>query len=153
MSLNPPTAYRSAARETYQALLATTATLQSGVLGESLIELVNLRVSQLNGCAYCVDMHARRLLALGHDWQWVNSVVTWHEVDFYDEAERAALAWAEAVTSLAQHGRDEDYAALVPHFDERARAELTFTIALMNAWNRMAIPLHSQVARNPAAPA
>ncbi|WP_375591771.1 carboxymuconolactone decarboxylase family protein [Chitiniphilus eburneus] len=152
MRRTPTTSFHDAAHDTYQALLATSATLARGVLGPRLIELVNLRISQINGCAYCVDMHARDLLAQGCDWQWVNSVVTWHEVDFYTEAERAALGWAEAVTTLARHGRDDAYAALLPHFDERARAELTFVAAVMNTWNRMAITLESQVARVPELP-
>ena len=114
--------------------------MQSG-LPKILVDLVYLRVSQINGCAYCIDMHSRDLLKEGVDVEKLVLVLAWREAGaLFDATERAALAWAESVTRVAETGvPDADYAAAASVFGERQLADLTIAIGLMNAYNRMAI--------------
>ncbi|MEJ7686310.1 MAG: carboxymuconolactone decarboxylase family protein [Variovorax sp.] len=131
-------------------LLGVNAALDESMLGKRLIHLVFLRVSQLNGCAFCVDMHARELLAAGEDPQRLNSLVTWREVPFFSERERAALNWAESLTRLIDtHAPDEDFEALRAHFDEREIVELTLAVAQINVWNRLGVGMRAPVAVKP----
>ncbi|MBT2115583.1 carboxymuconolactone decarboxylase family protein [Dyella sp. LX-66] len=106
-----------------------------------LVDLVYLRVSQINNCAYCLDMHTRDLLKKGVKVEKLALLQAWHEAgELFDERERAALAWAESVTRVAETGvPDEDYAAVREVFDERELVDLTIAIGLMNTYNRMAI--------------
>jgi AhpD family alkylhydroperoxidase len=114
-------------------------------LGSSSIEarlryLVELRVSQINGCAYCVDLHTNQLRREGETQQRLDCLVVWREVPFYDERERAALEWAEVVTLIKDtHAPDSAYEAMSAHFTEKELVDLTFVIADMNLWNRIAI--------------
>ncbi|HYD74560.1 carboxymuconolactone decarboxylase family protein [Ramlibacter sp.] len=134
--------------ELFQGLLALSTRLKETSLGKGLIALVDLRVSQINGCAYCVDMHGREFLAADGDLQRLNSVSTWREVPFYSERERAALQWAESLTRMGEtHAPREHFDALQPHFSEREIAELTMAVAVINAWNRVAGGLRSPVVR------
>jgi len=112
-----------------------------------LIDLVFARVSQINGCAYCLDMHVRDLRQQGEDWQRINSLATWREVSFFNERERAALAWAETLTRLADRheDRDAEFEVLKAHFSELEIVELSIAIAQINAWNRMGVGMRSQV--------
>jgi AhpD family alkylhydroperoxidase len=114
--------------------------LQSG-LPKSLVELVYLRVSQINGCAYCIDMHSRDLLKDGMAIEKLVLVPSWKEAGgLFDETERAALAWAETVTRVSETGvPDEEYRRAAAVFDQKQLADLTIAIGLMNAYNRMAI--------------
>jgi AhpD family alkylhydroperoxidase len=114
--------------------------LQSG-LPKVLIDLVYLRVSQINGCAYCIDMHSRDLLKEGVEVQKLVLVPAWREGGgLFDANERAALAWAETVTRVAETGvPDAEYEAAAAVFDQKQIADLTIAIGLMNAYNRMAI--------------
>ena len=131
----------------YQAMASVgTATAQSS-LGSALMELVKTRVSQLNGCAFCQDMHARDLRKLGETWQRINSLSTWRETGLYSQRERAALNWAETLTKLVEyHGsRDADFDALKGQFSDQEIVELCWTIAQINAWNRMAIGMQMPV--------
>lgn len=139
------------APEAYNGLAAVSAQLKSSTLGKALIALVDIRVSQINGCAFCLDMHARELLAAETpDLQRLNSLATWREAPFYTPRERAALAWAESLTLLPQtHAPQEDFAPLHEHFSEREIAELTLAIGVINAWNRFAAGLRQPVARRP----
>jgi AhpD family alkylhydroperoxidase len=113
---------------------------QSG-LPARLVDLVFLRVSQINGCAFCIDSHAHDLLGAGLPVDRLVLVSAWREADhLFDATERAALAWAEAVTRLGERGvRDEDFAAASAAFGDKTLADLTIAIALMNAYNRIAI--------------
>jgi AhpD family alkylhydroperoxidase len=113
---------------------------QSG-LPKTLIDLVYLRVSQINGCAYCIDMHSRELLAEGLKIEKLVLVPAWREGGtLFDETERAALAWAETVTRVAETTvPDSEYEAAAAVFERRQLADLTIAIGLMNAYNRMAI--------------
>jgi AhpD family alkylhydroperoxidase len=113
---------------------------QSG-LPSRLVDLVYLRVSQINGCAYCIDMHSRDLLKGGLSVDHLVLVPAWHEAgSIFDEQERAALAWAEAATRLGDHGvPDSAYQAAAAVFSEKQLADLTIAIGLMNAYNRLSI--------------
>lgn len=114
--------------------------LQSG-LPPVLVDLVYLRISQINNCAYCLDMHTRDLLKKGQPIEKITLVQVWREAgNLFDARERAALAWAETVTRVAETGvPDEAYTAARALFDERELTDLTIAIGLMNAYNRMAI--------------
>jgi len=107
----------------------------------ALIDLVYLRVSQINNCAYCLDMHTRDLLKKGDKIERLALLQAWAEAgNLFDERERAALAWAETVTRVAETGvPDADYQAARAVFDERELVDLTIAISLMNVYNRMAI--------------
>ncbi|MCY1745126.1 alkylhydroperoxidase [Rhizobium anhuiense] len=114
--------------------------LQSGLPGE-LVDLVYLRVSQINNCAYCLDMHTRELLKRGVKIEKLALVQAWEEGgNLFSEAERAALSWAETVTLVAETGvPDGAYEAARQVFDEKQLVDLTIAISLMNSYNRMAI--------------
>jgi AhpD family alkylhydroperoxidase len=113
---------------------------QSG-LSKALVDLVYLRVSEINGCAYCIDMHSRDLLKEGMPVEKLVLVPVWREAGtLFDDTERAALAWAETVTRVAAAGvPDAEYEAATAVFDRKQLADLTIAIGLMNAYNRMAI--------------
>jgi len=110
-------------------------------LSPVLVDLAYLRVSQINNCAYCLDMHTRNLLKRGVKVEKLALVRAWAEADsLFDERERAALGWAESVTRVAETGvPDEAYEAARAVFDERELVDLTIAISLMNTYNRMAI--------------
>jgi AhpD family alkylhydroperoxidase len=114
--------------------------MQSGLRTE-LVDLVYLRVSQINNCAYCLDMHTRSLLEQGQKVEKLALLQAWAEAgNLFDQRERAALAWAETVTRVAETGVPDDaYAAVREVFDEAEIVDLTIAISLMNAYNRMAI--------------
>jgi AhpD family alkylhydroperoxidase len=122
---------------------------------QALVTLVYLRTSQINGCAYCIDMHSKELTKLGMSMEKLVLVPVWREAgSMFDAKERAALAWAETVTKVAETGiPDEDYAAAAAAFSEKELADLTIAIGLMNAYNRLAIgfrrPPDSVVALTP----
>jgi len=114
-------------------------------LAPLLLDLVYLRVSQINGCAFCLDMHTRELLSKGEPVEKLALLQAWREAGtMFDARERAALAWAESVTRVAETGvPDEHYAAAREIFSERELVDLTFAIGLMNTYNRMAISFRS----------
>lgn len=138
--------YTVLAPKQFQLLRDLNASLDASTLGKKLLELVFLRASQINGCAFCIDMHTRALLAEGEDLQRINSVLVWHETDFFSERERAALAWTEAVTDIARsHAPDHLFDALRPHFSDTEIAELGFAITVINSWNRLVIGFRQPV--------
>lgn len=109
-------------------------------IGAKLRALVELRVSQINGCAYCVDLHTMEARKAGETAQRLDCLTVWREVSFFDEAEKSALDWAEAITEISTKGAPEDlYAALSKHFSDAEIVDLTLIISQMNAWNRLAI--------------
>lgn len=136
---------------TYQAMAATSATFAASSLGPLLIDLVQSRVSQINGCAFCLDMHVRDLRRRGEGWQRINSLPTWRETGLYSARERAALAWAETLTRLADHhaDRDAEFEALKLQFSDQEIVELSWVIATINTWNRMAIGMRAPVVEKP----
>ena len=115
--------------------------IQQSKLPAALVDLVYLRISQINNCAYCLDMHTRDLLKRGEKIEKLALLQAWPEAgDLFDERERAALAWAETVTRVADTGvPDEAYRAARAVFEERELVDLTIAVGLMNAYNRMAI--------------
>ena len=128
-------------------MAAVGATTANSSLGPVLTELVLTRVSQLNGCAFCLDMHARDLRKHGETWQRINSLLTWRETGLYSKRERAALNWAETMTRLVEyHGsRDADFDQLKDPFSDQEIVELSWAIAQINTWNRMAIGMQAPV--------
>lgn len=109
-------------------------------IDEKLQALIELRVSQINGCVYCVDLHAAQARDAGETQQRLDCVAVWQECEFFDARERAALAWADAVTRLPDTGAPDDlFEALAAHFSAQEIVDLTFIVATMNAWNRLAV--------------
>ena len=108
-------------------------------------ELVKMRVSQINGCAYCLNLHAPEARAAGVSQQKLDVLPAWRESPVFDAKERAALAWSEALTRLeTTNAPDTDYQMLADAFDDRERVELTLIITTINAWNRFAVGFRSQ---------
>ncbi|MDR3417647.1 MAG: carboxymuconolactone decarboxylase family protein [Nevskia sp.] len=109
-------------------------------LEKALVELVRLRASQINGCAYCVDLHSGDARKAGESERRLAAVVVWRETPFFSDRERAALEWTEAVTLIAQsHVPDEVWNQVKPHFTPEEIVDLTLLVATINAWNRFAI--------------
>jgi AhpD family alkylhydroperoxidase len=123
-----------------QALLGVEKVIASSSLEPTLLELVKVRVSQINGCAFCLDMHTKDARAIGEDEQRLHLVAAWREASCFSERERAALAWSEAVTLLPESGAPGDvYDALRPVFSEEEIVALTLAISLINVWNRLSV--------------
>ena len=138
--------YRKAAPDAFKAMLDLEAGVHRGGLEKSLIELVKMRASQINGCAYCLDMHSKDARAAGETEQRLYVLPVWREAPFYSARERAALAWTEAVTQVATNDlSDELYAQVCEQFDEKGLVELTLAIIAINGWNRMAIAFRADV--------
>lgn len=137
-SNTPRVPYTSLAADAFKGLLATSKAVHDSSLDHQLQELVFLRVSQINGCGYCMDMHATALRKAGIEPRKLDTLPAWHESRFFDERERAALGWAEALTRLPD-GAPSDVAfnALAPHFDEKGISDLSMAVAVINAWNRL----------------
>jgi AhpD family alkylhydroperoxidase len=124
----------------YHAMLGLEKYLHDCGLEEGLLHLIKMRASQINGCAYCIDMHSKDLRALGETEQRIYSLDAWAECPYYSDRERAALAWTDAVTRVSEtHVPDEIYDEVKKQFNEKELADLTFAIATINAWNRLAI--------------
>ncbi|MBJ6764369.1 carboxymuconolactone decarboxylase family protein [Myxococcaceae bacterium JPH2] len=129
----------------YQAMLALEKYLHSCGLEQPLLHLLKLRASQINGCAYCIDMHWKDARALGESEQRLYGLDAWREAAYYTERERAALAWTEAVTLITQgHASDAVYAEASRHFSAKELSDLTFVVSTINAWNRLAIAARSK---------
>jgi AhpD family alkylhydroperoxidase len=138
--MNPRLNYAKAAPGVYEAMDALDQYLQGCGLEESLVHLVRLRASQINGCAYCLDMHWKDLRALDETEQRLYSLNAWAECPYYTDRECAALAWSESVTLVADgHVPDQVYDRVRPHFSEKELADLTLAVAAINAWNRLSI--------------
>ena len=132
--------YFTLSNDAYRGLAATKAALEKSSLGKPLIELVWLRMSQINGCAFCLEMHAKALRSGGMADAKLDSLAGWRVSELFSERERAALNWAESLTHVDQtHAPDEDYEPLKAHFSDVEISDLTFAIALMSAFNRLAV--------------
>jgi AhpD family alkylhydroperoxidase len=128
--------YYQLAPKAFQAMYNLSSAIRKDLLGARLTELVFMRVSQINGCAFCIDMHWRDLVKQGMDARHINAVAGWREAPYFTERERAALNWAELVTSIPQRDpSDADFAALREHFSDEEIAELGFAIAVITGWN------------------
>jgi AhpD family alkylhydroperoxidase len=135
--------FPQAAPETYAAIREVAATIQRGGLNHHLIELVKIRASQINGCAFCLDMHAWDARELGETEQRLYPLSAWRDTPYFSDRERAALAWTECLTRLASDGpSDAAYRALEEHFTPTEIANLTALIGLINTWNRIAVGLN-----------
>jgi AhpD family alkylhydroperoxidase len=143
-------AYEAHAPEAYKALAhldhAVTKELDGVDFDPRLRELVRVRASQLNGCAYCVDMHSKDARAAGETEQRLYALTVWRDTPFFTERERAALAFTEAVTLMnVDHVPDEAYEAVAEHYDEDEVAALVSLIVMINAWNAIGVSTHTWV--------
>jgi AhpD family alkylhydroperoxidase len=137
--------YAKAYPEGIHGLLALGKTIKDSGLEPSLLELVKTRASQLNGCAFCLDMHTKDARALGETEQRLYALDAWRETPFFTPRERAALAWTEAITNIQQgHASDAAYDEVRAHFDEPELVRLTLAIGQINIWNRIAIAFRAQ---------
>jgi AhpD family alkylhydroperoxidase len=138
--MKPRIEYRKVAPGAIGAMRGLERYLAECGLEPSLLELVKLRASQINGCAYCIDMHTKDARARGESEQRLYALSAWRETPFYSERERAALEWTEAVTLVAQgQVPDEVYGRVREHFTEKELVDLTLAIVAINGWNRFAI--------------
>ena len=138
--MEPRFDYQKSARGVVEAMLGIEKYLHQSGLEPSLLILIKLRASQINGCAYCIDMHWKDLRALGENEQRLYGLDAWEESPYYTDRERAALAWTDAVTKIAEtHAPDEVFERVRAHFTEKELADLTLNIAAINAWNRLSI--------------
>jgi AhpD family alkylhydroperoxidase len=130
-----------AAPGAYHAMLGLEKYLATSSVETNLLHMIKLRTSQINGCAYCIDMHWKDLRAAGENEQRLYMLNAWHEAgNLYTARERAALEWTEAVTLITNgHVPDAVYESVKPHFDEKELSDLTLAVAAINAWNRLAI--------------
>jgi AhpD family alkylhydroperoxidase len=136
--------YPKLAPGAYEALLSLEKYLHGSGIEPKLLHLMKLRASQINGCAYCVDMHARDARLAGESERRVHGVAAFEESPLYTEREKAALAWTEAVTLISEtHAPDAAYERLRAQFNEKEVADLTWLVAGINAWNRVAIAFRS----------
>lgn len=132
------------APDAYKAMLALETYVRQSGLERPLLELVRMRASQINGCAYCIDMHSKDARAAGESEQRLYELDAWRETPFYTERERAALEWTEAVTLVHQgHVPDEVYESVRKLFSEKELVDLTAAVVTINAWNRIAISLRA----------
>lgn len=132
--------YEKVAPNALSAMMGLEHYVKQSDLDASLLELVNIRVSQMNGCAYCVDVHVKDARSRGESEQRLHTVFVWRETPFFTEQERAALAWTEAVTELNwEFVPDHVYQLARKQFDEKQLVDLTMAIIAINGWNRLAI--------------
>ncbi|MNI35037.1 Alkyl hydroperoxide reductase AhpD [compost metagenome] len=140
--------YAKASPEGYKAFGGVYVYLQNSGLSHELIDLVYLRVSQINGCAFCIDMHSRDLVKLGINVEKLVLVPVWRDAgNVFTDRERIALGWAESVTNVALSGiPDADYIAAAGEFGDKELADLTYAIGLMNAFNRLGVAFRAKPA-------
>lgn len=132
--------YYEAAPNAMKAMMGLEKAASQSVLPAALRELVRIRASQINGCAYCIDMHTADALKAGETPRRLMAISAWKETPFFDARERAALLWTETLTLVAdKHAPDDIYHEVAAQFDAQALSELTFVIAAINAWNRFGV--------------
>lgn len=145
--------WKATAAEGYTAMRGLDTYARRSGLESSLLELAKTRASQMNGCAYCLDMHTKDARAQGESEQRLYALPAWRETPFYSERERAALAWTEAVTRIEENcATDELYAEARRHFSEKELVDLTLAIVAINGWNRLAIAFRTQAGSYQPAP-
>jgi AhpD family alkylhydroperoxidase len=132
--------YTKVSQDALKAMLQMEGVVRRSGIDPKLLELMKIRASQLNGCAYCIDMHTKDARFKGESEQRIYSLDAWRETPFYTEKERAALAWTEALTNIqVGHASDAVYQQLSTNFSEEEQVNLTLAITTINAWNRIAI--------------
>lgn len=130
-------------RNTYKAMVNMESYVKNSHLDPLLRELIKIRASQINGCAYCIDMHTREALSLGETNRRIFAVSAWKESPLFSDAERAALQMTEEVTLISQDGvSDETYQNVLKLFGERSLAQIIMQIIMINSWNRVAVSTH-----------
>ena len=150
MSQAAPIPLFTLAPKSLQAMVALSQAAKASSLGERIVELVNLRISQVNGCGVCVDMHWRDLVRQGADPRHLNTVAAWRESPFFDAGERAALRWADALNALPQRDdTDAAYGELREHFNETQIAELGYAITVIRGWNVINLSLRNPIPVSP----
>jgi AhpD family alkylhydroperoxidase len=138
--MEPRISYNNASPDAYKAMYGLEHYVRHCGLEHSLLELVKLRASYLNGCAFCIDMHTKDARAAGETEQRLYAVPVWRETPFFSERERAALAWTEAVTLVGEtHVPDDVFEIARAQFSERELVDLTLAIVAINGWNRLAV--------------
>jgi AhpD family alkylhydroperoxidase len=138
--MQPRVDFYTASPDGLKAMMALEAAVSKLPLEKSLIELVKLRASQINGCAFCIDMHTADAIKGGETPRRLFAVTAWREAPFFTDRERAALAWTESLTQLSlTHAPDEDYALLSAEFSPKEMVDLTVAISTINSWNRLAV--------------
>jgi AhpD family alkylhydroperoxidase len=144
INMKPRMNAASLAPDGYKALLSVERYLAGSSIDHRLLHVIKLRASQINGCAYCIDMHWKDARAAGESDERLYMLDAWEESPLYNDRERAALRWTEALTKITDgHASDEVYESVKPHFNEREMADLTLAISMINAWNRLAISSRS----------
>jgi AhpD family alkylhydroperoxidase len=139
--------YQKVAPGAFKAMLGVEGYVRGSGLDPALLELVKIRVSQIHGCAFCLDMHSREARAAGETEQRLHVLAGWREANFYTDAERAGLALAEAVTLLATREiSDEVYRQAREHFGDQGCVDLVMAIIAINSWNRLAVTFHTPIA-------
>jgi len=148
--MSPRLNYHALASQSAKALTQLSLTA-GGALDKRLMELVNLRVSQINGCAFCIDMHWADLVKQGLEPRQINALAGWREAQrFFDEKHRAALRWAEAVNAIPHRApSDADFEEVKRHFSDAEIAELTFSVTAIRAWNALNASFHMPVPEQP----
>jgi AhpD family alkylhydroperoxidase len=132
--------FYTASPDALKAMMALETAVSKLPLEKSLIELVKLRASQINGCAFCIDMHTADAMKDGETPRRLFAVTAWREAPFFTNRERAALAWTESMTQVSlTHAPDEDYALLSAEFSPKEMVDLTVAISTINSWNRLAV--------------
>lgn len=143
--MEPRINYYPIAKEALKGMFQSENYLSNCRIEKSLVHLVKLRASQINNCAYCIDMHWKDLRALGESEQRLYGLMAWRESPYYTDRERAAFEWTDSVTLLTDgFVPDEIFEKVRPHFSDEELVDLTLTIAIINAWNRMAVPMRSK---------
>lgn len=144
--MTPRIEYQNAAPDALRAMYAVQGYVNASGLERALLELVKIRASQINRCAYCLDMHTKDARAAGETEQRVHLLNAWREAPLYTPRERAALEWTEAVTEIADAGVPDDlFASARNHFSEKDLVDLTMAVIAINAWNRLAISFRPDV--------
>ena len=142
--MEPRIAYNKYSPNALHAMYALEKHLKSSTIEEKLLHLIKLRASQINGCAYCIDMHSIDARALGDTEQRLYALNAWRETPFFTPRERAALEWTESLTLVSQtHVPDDVYEAARKEFTENELVDLTYAVATINAWNRLAISMRA----------
>ena len=140
--------YWKAAPGGFKAMSSLEAYLRDCGIEQPLLHMVKLRASQINGCAYCIDMHWKDARAAGESEQRLYGLGAWREAPYYSGRERAALEWTEALTKITEgHVPDAVYESVRGHFSDKELADLTWAVAAINAWNRVAIAFRSEAGK------
>ena len=142
--MQPRLNYREISPDGFKAMAGLEQYLRRSSIEPALLHLVKLRASQINGCAYCIDMHSKDARRGGETEQRLYCLSAWRECPFYTDRERAAFEWTEAVTLIIDgHVPDDVFERVRPHFSDKELVDLNYAVAAINVWNRIAIPFRS----------